>query len=366
MQDKDYYSILGLDKSASQESISTQYRKLAKTQHPDLHKDNKQQAEKNFKEITEAYELLSDPQKRQMYDQYGVVDGQPGPNNQNTGFGDRFANFNPEDIFNNAFFNGGFQNQRQQNRNQFYQDGEDLQLIVELDLKEVLHDVERTVKYNRKVMCADCRGTGQKDGTQYKTCTQCNGKGQNVQVQQTPFGSMQQISDCGRCKGTGKIIEHTCIKCSGYGRLSSDKEINITIPSGADENVRLKITGGGNGGRNGGRDGDLHIILKIRNISSKIKRQGKHLYSNEKIGYLTAILGGEISIDTLTGKKKIHIKPGTQPNEVIVIKDNGLPDVQTKLLGDLNVTIQVEIPKNISDKERSILEQLQPKGGKLV
>lgn len=357
MQTKNYYEVLGISKTATQDEIKKQYRNLAKRLHPDVHKTEKHDPEAEFKEITEAYETLSDNQKKHQYDQFGNTDA---PFNRGNAQ-DPFANFNPQDFFNASFFNNGFQgfsNQQGHNRNQFNLDGEDIQIAIELELKDILHDIERTITYGRKMTCKTCDGTGQKDKSQMKTCPSCNGTGQSVHTQQTNIGILQQISTCSRCRGTGKIIEQLCPICTGQGRLDSQSTITFTVPSGIEENMSLTLSSHGNQGKNGGRDGNLLINVRIK-PHYRFKRQGRHLFSTEKINYLTAILGGDIEIETVEGYKKLYIHPGTQPNESIKLQSNGLPEMQTKIMGDLNVTIQIEIPKKLTDKEKLLLEELK-------
>jgi len=372
MAKKDYYEILGVSKNATQDELKKAYRKLIKKWHPDLHKDDREEAEKKFKDISEAYEVLSDTEKRAMYDKYGFVGDQVPPGygggagyggtRRTAGgspfddfFGQGFGGF--EDIF-DAFFGGGAGQRTQGRRSRSGgKSGEDIAVNVRVDLSEVLNGVEKEINYERYSKCEKCNGTGAKNGTAFKTCPQCGGRGAVVQESRTFFGNIQTTTTCPRCHGTGKAVEQRCEVCSGAGRIKEKKKIKVKIPAGATDGLKLRVASAGNAGTGGGPNGDLFVIVSVM-VPKGIKRRGKDLYSEKEIDYLQAILGTTLEINSVEGKINHKIKGGVQPGQTIKLKGKGVPDLRTGMRGDHYVQLRVSIPDKVSRKEKKILKDL--------
>ncbi|HNR63641.1 MAG TPA: molecular chaperone DnaJ [Thermotogota bacterium] len=364
MAKKDYYEVLGVTKEATQDDVKKAYRKLAKKWHPDLHQDDRAQAEKMFKEITEAYEVLSDAEKRAMYDRYGFVGDQVPPNYRTAGggrdggsiFNDFFGGGGVGDIFDMFFGNQG--RSRQANPEDAYvRAGEDLQISVQVTLKNVMKGFDKEIEYERYVACDSCKGNGSKDGTSFRTCPQCGGRGVIVQETRTFIGNISSSRTCPRCRGSGKITEENCPTCKGNGRLTERKKIRVKIPAGAEDQMRLRIAGAGNAGVGGGSAGDLYVMIRVQS-HPRLKRQGKDIYSEVGVSYIQAILGATIEIETLEGNMPFKLEAGTQPNETIRMRGKGLPDLRSGLLGDHYVKVNVAIPKRVNRKERKLLEEI--------
>jgi molecular chaperone DnaJ len=367
MSKKDYYEVLGVSKESTQDDIKKAYRKLIKKWHPDLHKDNKKEAEVKFKEISEAYEVLSDTEKRTMYDRYGFVGDQAPSNHRTSGTGGSpfddffgggaggFGGF--EDIF-DAFFGGNRSSRTQRTSGgSTIRKGEDIGVNVRINLSDVLFGIEKEIEYEHYVNCDACKGTGAKEGTALKTCPDCGGRGSVVQEARTFFGNVQTTATCPRCGGKGKIIEHRCGKCSGAGRIKEMKKLRVKIPAGATDGLKLRVASAGNAGMNNGPSGDLYVIISIVNYNS-LKREGRNIYSEIDLDYLQAILGAEIEIQTVEGQIKHKFKGGIQPGETVKFKGKGVPDLRTGMRGDHYLTINVTLPKKISRKERKLLSEV--------
>lgn len=373
MAKKDYYGILGVRKDATQEEIKKAYKRLALKYHPDRNPDNKEEAAKKFMEVSEAYEVLSDPQKRQIYDRYGF-EGLKGAGVFREGdFTWRdFSHFEDlEDIFGDIgriFEEFGFGSSifdflfgsrtREKAKSEYFttQPGEDLRIKISLTLHEIDSGVSKKVLVKRFVRCDSCGGTGSKSKS-FKTCDTCRGTGFVRRESRTPFGHFVTQSTCHACGGTGKVIGDLCEVCKGGGRVMKEEMIKINIPAGVEDGNILRLKGMGNAGLRGGKFGDL-IVLINEIKDDRFERKGRDLKIKVKVPYPVLVLGGEVSIDALNGKKlKLKIPSGTQTGEFLRIKGQGLRDLNGSR-GDLFVEIDVEIPKEVSKEEREILKKL--------
>ncbi len=358
MAKRDYYEILGVSKNATPEEIKKAYRQKALKYHPDKN-PNDSTAEEKFKEAAEAYEVLSNPDKKARYDQYGHAG--LGNNFGSGGFGggmsmeDIFSQFG--DIFGSAFGGfGGFgrsgrSSSRRVNR------GSNLRIKVKLTLEEILKGVEKKVKVNKYVPCKECSGSGAKAGSSFKTCSTCNGMGQVTRVTNTFLGQMQTTSTCPSCGGEGKVITEKCTACYGNGIVKDQEIIKINIPPGVAEGMQLSLSGKGNAAARGGIPGDLIVVVEEQKHEQLI-RDGNNLLFEQYISMPDAILGKTIEVPTLEGKARIKIEPGTQSGKVLRLKGKGLPPLNAYGRGDLLVSINVWTPQNISKEEKSILSEL--------
>jgi molecular chaperone DnaJ len=360
---RDYYEILEVSKTATAEEIKKAYRKKAIQYHPDKNPGDKVSEEK-FKEAAEAYEVLSDAQKRARYDNYGHagMSGSSGFEGFSGGMSmdDIFAQFG--NIFGGHFdsafrgFTSGFADDassfQQQTRTSR---GSDLRVKVKLNLKEIALGVDKKIKVNKLVTCSNCNGSGAKDANAIKNCTTCKGRGVITQVRNTILGQMQTQSYCSTCNGTGKIITDKCHYCSGEGVVRAEEIITINIPAGVENNMQLSLRGKGNAAKNGGINGNLLVIVEEEEHPELI-RDGNDLIYNLLIDVPTAILGGTVEIPTIDGKVKVKIDKGTQPDKVLRLRNKGLPNINSYGTGDLFVNIGVYIPENISNDEKRIIE----------
>jgi len=360
MAKRDYYEILGVDKSSDDASIKKAYRKLAMQYHPDKNPDNKE-AEEKFKEASEAYEVLSDKEKRQLYDQYGHA----GVESQFGAGGFSWDNFTHRsdlnDIFGDGFssifeslFGGGFGSRgghRSSNR------GEDLQIELSLSLKEIATGTEKKIKISTKEACDVCNGSGSSDGN-VESCAQCRGTGQVRQVRQSLFGQMQTVSECPSCRGEGKIIKNKCSKCYGEGRMGKVKEISVKIPAGVEENQYIRLRGQGNVGPRGGARGDILVLIHEKQ-DDLFERHGNDIIMEFPISVSQAVLGDEIHVPTLTGKVKMKIPAGTQSGRLFRLKGQGIQGLNSYNKGDEIVRAVVVIPNKISKEETELYQQLK-------
>lgn len=353
---KDYYEILGVDRNATPEEIKKAYRKLVKQYHPDLNKNNPEAAKK-MAEINEAYEVLSDPEKRKRYDMYGTAEGigdYAYQYNSESPFGDFFRDFNFgfEDIFNTFF--GGFTETRERRR---VERGSDIYGRIEIDLKDVLYGREVELEVERDEICESCNGTGVEKGFKKEKCPTCHGTGKVKRTQSSIFGQFVTITTCPTCRGEGEINRNPCRVCRGSGVTKKKRFIKVKIPPGIEDGMRIRLQDEGNSSKSGLR-GDLYIEVKIK-PHPLIKRKGADLIYDAEVPLLTAIFGGEIEIPYIEGKKKIFISPGTQSNEEIKLKGEGLPYLRGRGRGDYIIIAKVKIPnpKELSKKEREILEK---------
>lgn len=352
---RDYYEVLGLSKGAGESEIKKAYRTLAKKYHPDLHPGDAE-AEKNFKEVNEAYAVLSDPDKKAKYDQYGHAAFDPSSGGFGEGGFGGFDGFDFGDIFSSFFggssgFGGGTSRRNGPVR------GDDVGVRVSLTFEEAVFGTKKEVSYQKIQKCSDCNGTGAHEGKGIKTCSKCGGSGQVRSTQRTPLGMIQTTHACDECGGTGKIIETPCRTCHGQGYTRVTKKLEVTIPAGIDDGQRIALRGQGSDGKNGGPAGDLTILISVK--SHKIfERDGRNVYCEVPITFAEAVLGADIKIPTLDGEEKYTIPEGTQTNTTFTLRGRGIPDVNNpSRKGDLMVTVVVEIPKNLSGEQKDLLRK---------
>ena len=352
MADKqDYYETLGINKGAGADEIKKAYRQMAKKYHPDMNPGNAE-AEQKFKEVNEAYAVLSDPEKKAQYDQYGHA-----AFDQTSGFGGGggfgFGDFDMGDIF-SSFFGGGFGGSRSQSRANAPVEGDDIGVRVILSFEEAVFGCKKEVSFARVEKCGDCSGTGAKKGTSPEKCTQCGGTG-TVRVQQrTAFGVMQSTRACSACSGTGKIIKTPCDNCRGKGYVKVNKKFDINIPAGIDDGQRIAHRGQGDAGRNGGPNGDLVIQVSVR-PHPIFERDGNDIYCEVPITFAEATLGAKIKIPTLEGNMDYDIPEGTQTGTVFTIKQKGINAVNSRSKGNLYVKVVVETPKSLNSEQKKLL-----------
>ena len=361
---RDYYEVLGVEKTASADEIKKAYRKKAIQYHPDKNPGDKE-AEEKFKEAAEAYEVLSDPQKRQRYDQFGHA-GMGGAGGFSSGgfsmedifsqFGDLFESWGMSGGGFSSFFGGGSGNGRRVRR------GTDLRVKVRLTLEEIATGVEKKIKVRKLVTCSSCNGIGSADGREGETCPSCKGTGRIMHSQRGIFGMMQVQSECPNCHGEGKIIRNKCPKCQGEGVVRDDEVITIRIPAGVSGGMQIPIQGKGNAAPHGGIPGDLLVVIEEEEHKDLI-RDGNDLVYNLLLDMPTAVLGGQVMIPTLSGDVKITIVPGTQPGKVLRMRGKGLPIIDQYArpygTGDLLINVGVYIPERLNREEKKMIEQLQ-------
>ena len=362
MAKRDYYEILGVDKNADDATIKKAYRKLAMQYHPDKNPDNKE-AEEKFKEASEAYEVLSDKEKRQIYDQYG----HSGLENQFGGAGFSWEDFMHRsdlgDIFGDGFgsifdtiFGGGFGGRTQRSSSRSNR-GEDLQIELSLSLQEIAKGVEKTVKIGIKEPCEKCGGSGSAEG-KTETCPQCKGTGQIRQFRQSLFGRMQTVSECPNCNGEGRIIKNKCSKCYGEGRVGTVKEIKFNIPPGIGEGEYIRLRGQGNVGARGGSRGDILVLIHQKQ-DDLFERDGNDIILEYPISVSQAVLGDEIIVPTLTGSVKMKVPPGTQSGRLFRLKGQGIQSHSSYSRGDQIVRTIVVIPAKLSHEETELYKRLK-------
>ncbi len=355
MADKrDYYEVLGVSKSASDDEIKKAYRSLAKKYHPDLHPGDKE-AEAKFKEVNEAYAVLSDADKKSKYDQYGHAAFDPSMGGGGSGFGGfgGFGDFDFGDIF-SSFFGGGSSGGSERRG---AVDGDDIYTRVNISFEEAVFGCKKDVSFARIEACEDCHGSGAEKGTKPETCQSCKGTGRVTVRQQTMLGYMQSQRACQNCRGTGKIVKTPCKNCNGKGYVRVNKKLEVTIPQGIDNYQKIILRGQGSAGRNGGMNGDLIIEVRVKEHSI-FKREGNNVFCEVPISFTEAALGAEIDIPTLDGKtEKYTIPEGTQSGTDFTLRGKGISDVNSRRKGDLIITAVVETPKNLSSEQKRILEE---------
>ena len=365
---KDYYEVLGVDKNASEEELKKAYRKLAKKYHPDANPDNKKEAEAKFKEVNEAYEVLSNPEKRKMYDQFGTADPHSGSSGAGGPFGNGtytystsgFSGFDDfgdlGDIF-SSFFGGGFGGSRSQ-RNNGPRKGADLKYDLEISFEESFLGTERYININRNEVCSTCHGEGARPGTHAETCPICHGSGQIKQVQNTILGQMQTMRTCTNCHGTGKVIKEPCETCKGKGTVRKQVRLTVKIPAGIDDEQTVVLKGEGEPGEKGGEKGDLYIRVHVKRHSI-YTRNGNNVHCDVPITFTQATLGAELKIPMVDGTQEIYrIPDGTQPGSKFVIRNKGFKNLNGNSNGDFIFTVQVQVPKRLSKEQRDILTEL--------
>ncbi|MEZ5014454.1 MAG: molecular chaperone DnaJ [Chitinophagales bacterium] len=356
MAKRDYYEVLGVGKNASPDEIKKAYRKMALQFHPDKNPGNKE-AEEKFKEAAEAYDVLSDAQKKARYDQFGHAgmsgaSGGPGGMNMDdifSQFGDIFG----ESIFGEFFGGGGRRQQRQRGVR-----GSNIRIKVKLTLKEVAEGVHKTIKVKKYVLCDTCHGTGAKDSGSMSTCKTCSGSGYVRRVQNTILGQMATTTTCPTCHGSGQQVTAFCTKCHGEGRTYGEETINLDIPPGVHEGIELSMSGRGNAGEKGGPNGDLLIsIEEIKHES--LKREGNHVLYDLYISFTEAALGTKVEVPTIDGKARITIPEGTQGGHIMRLKGKGFPVLNGYGKGDQIIEVHVWVPKHLTSEEKKILEKLK-------
>jgi molecular chaperone DnaJ len=354
MSKRDYYEILGVNKNATADEIKKAYRQKAIQFHPDKNPGDAT-AEDKFKEAAEAYEVLSDANKKARYDQYGHAGMGSSSGGGFSGGGmsmdDIFSQFG--DIFGGFGFGGGSsQRGRRVNR------GSNLRVRVKLDLKEIAHGAEKKIKVNKYISCNACHGSGAEGGSSYTSCNTCHGTGHVTRVQQTFLGQMQTQSVCPQCGGEGKIITNKCKICFGNGIVNGEEVISINIPAGVEDGMQLSVSGKGNAAARGGINGDLIVVVE-ETADTELKRDGTNLLYDHYISFPDAVLGTTIEIPTVDGKAKIKIPAGTQAGKVFRLRGKGLPSVEHRGIGDLMVNINVWTPQQLSHEETNLMEKLR-------
>ncbi len=371
MAKRDYYEVLGVNKNATEEELKKAYRKLAKKYHPDANPDNKKEAEAKFKEVNEAYETLSDPQKRRMYDQFGPDGpqgfggaGGQGPFGQGGYYSYSSSGFNGFDDFGDlgdifsSFFGGGFGGRSSSKRQNGPRKGADLNTTIDITFEQSFSGVEKEIVITRNEECNTCHGTGAKPGTSVTKCTVCNGTGQVKQVQNTILGQMQTTRTCSACHGTGEIIKEPCPECSGRGKVRKQPKIKIKIPAGIDNEQTVVLRGEGEPGEKGGPKGDLYITVRIKKHSI-YTRKGNNVLCDIPISITQATLGGEIEVPMVDGtKEKYKISEGTQTGTKFTIRNKGFKSINSNSTGDFIFTVIVQTPKKLSKEQRELLVEL--------
>ena len=367
---RDYYEVLGVSKTATDDELKKAYRKLAKKYHPDANPNNKAEAEAKFKEVNEAYETLSDPQKRKMYDQFGP-EGPQGFNGAGGPFGggngyysytssgfDGFGDFGDlGDIF-SSFFGGGFGGRTSSRKKNGPRKGADLNLHLDITFEQAFLGVEKEISITRNEECNVCHGTGAKPGTSVTKCTMCNGTGQVRQVQNTILGQMQTTRTCSNCHGTGEVIKEPCENCKGKGKVRKQPKIKVKIPAGIDDGQTVVLRGEGEQGEKGGPKGDLYITVRLKKHSI-FSRNGNNVYCEIPITITQATLGANLEIPMVNGDKETYkIPEGTQTGTKFTIRGKGFKAVSSNSVGDFIFTVKVQTPKRLSKEQRELLVQL--------
>ncbi|MBR5502852.1 MAG: molecular chaperone DnaJ [Methanobrevibacter sp.] len=355
---RDYYEVLGVDRTADEKEIKKAYRKLARKYHPDVAEEGKkEEATEKFKEISEAYAVLSDEEKRQRYDQFGHA-GMDGFSNE-----DIFRNVNFEDIF-QGFGGGGlddifetlFGGGRSRSYNAGPRRGGDIYTETTITLEEAASGVEKDIKIRHDVFCPECNGSKAEPGSEVETCPICGGTGQRKQIRQSLFGQVMNIVQCGECGGTGKIIKEPCHHCKGKGTVKESKTIGIKIPAGVESGNRLRVSGEGHVGDVGGGNGDLYVEINIKK-HDYFERDGANLYFEKQISFVQASLGDTVDIPTIDGEVELKIPPGTQSGTVFRLKEKGMPQMRRATKGNLYVTITVVVPQKLNKEQQKLLRK---------
>ncbi|HEA47013.1 MAG TPA: molecular chaperone DnaJ [bacterium] len=368
---RDYYEILGIDRSASSEEIKKAYRDLALQTHPDrVAPDKKKEAEERFKEISEAYAVLSDPKKKATYDQFGHagIDGQYTYQDifRGADFGNIFGGRGFEDILRGFGSGGTFTDifsdlfgtrvARRPRR------GADLEYLLDITLEEAVRGCEQKIDIYHTITCPTCRGSGAKPGTGKKTCSQCQGQGQVRQVTSSIFGQFATVNTCSRCHGAGEVVEEVCHQCHGRGKVKKASRISLKIPSGVDSGTSIRVKGKGEAGELGGPSGDLYVVTRVK--SHRIfEREGNDLICEVPLSFITAVLGGEIEVPTLEAKAVMKIPPGTQTDRVFRLRGKGVPFLHGHGKGDEYVKVIIKVPTRLNEKQKEILKEFAKAGG---
>lgn len=358
---RDYYEILGVQKTATPDEIKKAYRSLAKKYHPDVSTEPKEVAEAKFKEISEAYEILSDAEKRKLYDQYG----HEGVKNSFGQGGFSWNDFTRADDISDIFgdiFGGMFGGGRSRRSRNSPQQGDSLRYDLEVTLLDVLNGKKVNLDIPHTVKCESCNGTGGKGG-KVTTCKTCGGQGQVQRVARSPFGNMVTVTDCPDCRGRGSTFEERCPDCRGSGHVTKDSKIALNIPKGIEEGMRLKVSGAGNAGENGGPNGDLFVVVHVKGDPS-FDRDGYNLWTGISTSYPKLVLGGKETVKTLEGETiELNIPEGTDVGKVLRIAGKGLPKMNSSSRGDLMVRVSLNIPKKVTPEEKELLTKLDSAAG---
>ena len=362
MEKRDYYEVLGVAKNATAEEIKKAYRACVKKYHPDLHPDDKE-CEEKMKEVNEAYECLSDADKKAKYDQFGFAGVDPSYG-AGAGGGGGFSGFSGfgdmgdiGDIFSSFFGGGGFGGSSRSNPNAPRR-GQDIQTYVTIDFMDACNGKKVDVKLNRMEQCPDCHGTGSAAGSGTDTCPDCHGTGYVKTAQRTPLGMISSQRPCSRCGGKGKIITNPCSACHGAGRVSVSKTVNVTIPAGIDDGQTLQVRGQGHSGLNGGPAGDLHVTVQVRPDPIFV-RDEYDIHTEIPITYGQAVLGSEVTVPCIDGKVKLTIPEGTQSGTVFRLRNKGVKRLNRTDRGDQFVTVNVEVPKNLNKAQKDLLSKFE-------
>ncbi len=350
MNQRDYYEVLGISRSASREEIRTAFRRLARQYHPDVNREA--DAEERFKEINEAYAVLSDEQKRASYDRFGHAGV------QGSGGVPDWTTMDFSDIFSDIFGFGGFGFGRQSARARHApRRGADLQYRLVLDFKEAVFGVEKEIEITRDELCDECHGSGAAPGTTPKTCPTCAGRGEVRQTRQTILGSMVQVTTCPTCSGKGTVIDKPCPVCAGKGQVRKTRKKTVVVPAGVDTGTQIRLAGEGQPGINGGPPGSLYVVVKVRS-HKYFRRRNDDILLDLNINVAQAVLGAEVKVPTVDGDAFLKIPSGTQPGKVIRMRNKGVPHLRNSGRGDQLVIVNVEIPKSLTTEQRELFEKL--------
>lgn len=361
---RDFYEVLGVKKGASEDELKKAYRKLAKENHPDLHPGDKE-CEARFKEINEAYEVLSDPDKRAKYDQFGHAAFDPSQGFGGGGFGgfEGFGGFG--DIFSDIFGGGfGFGGGGGRNPNA-PRKGDNLRATVNIKFEEAAFGVKKEVFVSKIEQCPDCKGTGCAEGTTAEVCPDCKGSGTVMSTKRTPFGMVQSSEQCPKCKGRGKIIHSPCKTCRGMGSVRRQHKVTVSVPAGIDDGQTISLRGQGNAGLNGGPAGDLLITVLVQ-PHARFERDGASILLDQEVSFAQAALGAEVEVPTLDGKVKLYIPEGTQTGTTFRLKGKGVPFLRNGGRGDQFVTVKVAVPRGLSSAQKDALRQYAQTMGETV
>ena len=350
---RDYYEVLGVDRNVSDAELKKAYRNLAKKYHPDVNPDDKT-AEAKFKEVSEAYEILSDSQKRGRYDLFGHAGTDPNGFGGAGGYSSDFDFVGIGDIFETFFGGSGFGG-RSKTRNG-PQKGADIKYSMEISFEEAAFGIEREINVSKMEVCSKCSGSGAKPGSNVSTCSRCHGTGQVQIKQNTPFGQFINSKTCDACRGEGKIITEPCPACNGKGRLRSTKKIKIDVPAGIDDGQTISLRGGGDPGVKGGPNGDLYVSIRVK-PHPLFTRQGNNVVCDVPVTFAQAALGAELEVPTLDGKVKYSVPEGTQTGSVFRLKGKGIPYLRGNGRGDQYVKVNIEVPKKLNDKQKALLRE---------
>ncbi|MGP4071470.1 molecular chaperone DnaJ [Piscibacillus sp. B03] len=348
MSKRDYYEVLGVSKDASKEEIKKAYRKLARKYHPDVSQEDN--AADKFKEVKEAYEVLSNAQKRQQYDQFGHAGTQQGAGQGGFGGFEDFGDFG--DIF-DMFFGGGGRRRRDPNAPR---QGQDLQYTMEIEFEEAIFGKETTIEIPKEENCDTCDGSGAKPGTSVHTCQHCHGTGQLNVEQNTPFGRVVNRRVCHHCQGSGKQVEEKCQTCGGDGQVKTRKKIDLRIPAGVDDGQQIRVTGQGGPGVNGGPAGDLFVVIRVKRHEF-FERDGDDILCEMPITFTQAALGDEIEVPTVHGRVKLKVPAGTQTGTHFRLKGKGAPNVHGHGQGDQHILVKVVVPKSLNERQKELLRE---------